>query len=69
MACKRLNSSDRHFADLAPTEHVWEFKGLEKFMNYSCYVRAYNNFGNGTWSDELVISTDEDGMIINISES
>jgi len=60
VACKRLNSSDGHFADLAANERNWEFKELEKFMNYSCCMRAYNNFGNGTWSEELVISTDED---------
>ena len=61
MTCKRGNSSDRHFADLASEERKWEFKGLKKFMNYSCWLRAYNNFGNGSWSEELVISTDEDG--------
>ena len=35
---------------------------MEKYTNYSCRLRAYNNFGNGTWSKQLLISTDEDGM-------
>ncbi|KAJ7365081.1 hypothetical protein OS493_007727 [Desmophyllum pertusum] len=60
VTCARRNTSDRHFVDLAPAVHNWAFKGLEKFRNYSCWLRAYNHFGNGTWSEELVISTDED---------
>ena len=50
---------------LEAKDRNWEFKGLEKFMQYGCWVRAYNNFGNGTWSEELVILTDEDGMSVN----
>ena len=61
--CKRSNSSVRHFVDVASEKRKWEFKGLQKFTNYSCCLRAYNNFGNGSWSKELVISTDEDGML------
>ena len=64
VVCERLNSSERHFIDLVPGVRNWEFKELEKFTNYSCWLRAYNNFGNGTWSKELVISTDEDGRLI-----
>ena len=62
VVCERRNSSGRHFTDLPPEERNVTFKGLEKFINYSCWLRAYNNFGNGTWSEELVIPTDEDGM-------
>ena len=47
-----------------PADRNWDFKGLEKFTNYSCWLRAFNNFGNGTWSKELVVSTDEDGKFI-----
>ena len=64
MACKRPNTSDRHFVDLSPAEHTWVLNGLHIYRNYSCWLRAYNNYGNGTWSKELVISTDEDGMLI-----
>ena len=67
VVCERLNSTDRHFVHLAPGESNWEFKELDKFTTYSCWVRAYNNFGNGTWSKKLVILTDEDGMLIEIS--
>ena len=63
VACERPNTSERHFVDLSPVEHSWVFKGLEKFRNYSCWLRAFNNFGNGTWSGELLISTNEDGML------
>lgn len=62
--CERHNSSDRHFKVLGTGERHWEFKGLEKYMNYSCYVRAFNSFGNGNRSEKLVISTDEDGMLL-----
>ena len=61
LLCEKLNSSSRHFAKLAPEIRKWEFKGLEKFTNYSCWLRAFNNFGNGTWSKVLTVSTDEDG--------
>lgn len=63
MACERPQTSDRHVVHLSPAEHSWVFEGLEKFSNYSCWMRADNNFGNGTWSDELVISTNDDGML------
>lgn len=65
LACERPNMSDRHFVDLSPAEHNWVFKMLHKYRNYSCYLRAYNNYGNGTWSKELVVSTDEDGRLDN----
>ena len=55
--------SDRHFEALVPTKHNWTFGGLHKYTNYTCRLRAYNNFGTGNWSEELVISTDEDGML------
>lgn len=64
VACERPNTSDTHLVDLSPIEHSWVFKGLEKFSNYSCWLRAHNNFGNGTWSEELIILTDEDGMLM-----
>ncbi|KAK2556836.1 Cell adhesion molecule Dscam2, partial [Acropora cervicornis] len=41
-------------------KHSGVLSGLKKYRNYTCSVRAYNNFGNGTWSEKLVISTDED---------
>ena len=64
VTCKRGNSTDRHFADVkSAKKRKWKFEGLKRFMNYSCRLRAYNNFGNGNWSKELVISTDEDGMV------
>ena len=63
VACKEINSSDSNFAEFLPDEHSWVLKGLQKFTNYSCWLRAYNNFGNGTWSEGLVISTDEAGML------
>lgn len=40
--------------------HNGVFRGLKKYRRYTCSVRAYNNFGNGTWSEKLVISTAED---------
>ena len=63
VACRRQNSSEIHFKDLGDGVKRYEFKRLEKFTNYSCRLRAYNNFGNGTWSGEVVILTDEDGML------
>ncbi|KAL9976279.1 hypothetical protein ACROYT_G013562 [Oculina patagonica] len=61
VACERMgNVSDRHFENLGPTENNWTFQGLQKYKNYSCQLRAHNNYGNGAWSEELVISTDED---------
>ncbi|XP_078364006.1 uncharacterized protein LOC144648262 [Oculina patagonica] len=61
VACERVsNVSDRHVKHLGPTEHNWTFKRLHKYRNYSCWLRAYNNYRNGTWSEKLVISTDED---------
>lgn len=62
--CERPNSTAKHFANIKSGSHSCEFKGLEKFTNYSCRLRAYNTFGNGTWSKKLVISTDEDGRLI-----
>ena len=44
-------------------KHSGVLSGLKKYRNYTCSVRAYNNFGNGTWSEKLVISSDEDGML------
>ena len=35
--------------------------GLRKFTNYSCRVRAINNFGNGSWSGLVTAVTDEGG--------
>ena len=55
------NTPERHFKDLPPEKHDWVIGSLEEYTNYSCSVMAYNNFGNGTRSEELVISTDEDG--------
>ena len=65
VACERVsNVSDRHSDDISvPTKHDWTFKGLQKYRNYRCWLRAYNNFGIGNWSEKLVISTDEDGML------
>ncbi|KAL9976277.1 hypothetical protein ACROYT_G013560 [Oculina patagonica] len=60
VVCERPNTLDRHFVDLSPSEHKWVSEGLQKYTNYSCWLRAYNNYGNGTWSEELVILTDED---------
>ena len=62
MACEKLDFTDEHFVDTKSEHHNCEFTGMEKYTNYSCRLRAYNNFGNGTWSKQLVISTDEDGM-------
>ena len=61
---KDLTRLRGHIVHLSPAERSWVFKGLQKFSNYSCWLRAYNNFGNGNWSEELVISTNEDGMLI-----
>ncbi|CAH3161248.1 unnamed protein product, partial [Porites lobata] len=62
LACIRLHSTEEYSINLSHVQLKWVFKGLRKFTNYSCRLRAYNRFGNGTWSKELVISTDEDGM-------
>ena len=62
-SCKAVKSSDSYFAEFLPEEHHWELKGLKTFANYSCWLRAYNNYGNGSWSEELVISTDDAGML------
>ena len=62
VACEKLDFTDEHFVDTKSEHHKCEFRGMEKYTNYSCRLRAYNNFGNGTWSKQLVISTDEDGM-------
>ena len=62
MACEKLDFTDEHFVDTKSEHHKCEFRGMEKYTNYSCRLSAYNNFGNGTWSKQLVISTDEDGM-------
>ena len=69
VVCKKRNSTDKHFAGIKFGSHRWEFKGLKKFTNYSCRLRAYNTFGNGTWSQQLEISTDEDGMSVNRENS
>lgn len=61
LACIRLHSTEEYTTNLSPVQLKWVFKGLRKFTNYSCRLRAYNRFGNGTWSKELVTSTDEDG--------
>lgn len=62
LACIRLHLTEEYSTNLSHVQLKWVFKGLRKFTNYSCRLRAYNRFGNGTWSKELVISTDEDGM-------
>lgn len=62
LACLRLNSTEEHSVNLPSAKLNWMFKGLRKFTSYSCRLRAYDRFGNGTWSKKLVISTDEDGM-------
>ena len=63
VACNLVNCSEGQVIDLPRENHSCVFRGLEKYKNYSCCLRAYNNFGNGSWSEELVISTDEDGMM------
>ncbi|XP_068721500.1 uncharacterized protein [Montipora capricornis] len=60
VACNLVNCSEGQVMDLPRENHSCVFRGLEKYKNYSCCLRAYNNFGNGSWSEELVISTDED---------
>ncbi|XP_068721575.1 uncharacterized protein [Montipora capricornis] len=60
VACDLVNCSEGQVMDLPRENHSFVFRGLEKYKNYSCCLRAYNNFGNGSWSEELVISTDED---------
>ncbi|XP_068680678.1 uncharacterized protein [Montipora foliosa] len=61
VACNlQVNCSEGQVMDLPRGNHSCVFRGLEKYKNYSCCLRAYNNFGNGSWSEELVISTDED---------
>ncbi|XP_068725120.1 uncharacterized protein [Montipora capricornis] len=60
VACNLVNCSEEQVMDLPRENHSCVFRGLEKYKNYSCCLRAYNNFGNGSWSEELVISTDED---------
>ncbi|XP_068721502.1 uncharacterized protein [Montipora capricornis] len=60
VACNLVNCSEGQVMDLPRENHSCVFRGLEKYKNYSCCLRAYNNFGNGSWSKELVISTDED---------
>ena len=49
--------------DMPLGNHSCVFIELEEYRNYSCCLRAYNNFGNGIWSKKLVITTDEDGML------
>ena len=61
LACLRLHSREEHSVNLPSVQLNWMFKGLRKFTSYSCRLRAYDRFGNGTWSEKLVISTDEDG--------
>ncbi|XP_068700490.1 uncharacterized protein [Montipora foliosa] len=60
VACDLVNCSEGQVMDLPRENHSFVFRGLEKYKKYSCCLRAYNNFGNGSWSKELVISTDED---------
>jgi len=62
VTCEKFDFTDEYFVDTKSEHHNCEFTGMEKYTNYSCRLRAYNNFGNGTWSKQLVISTDEDGM-------
>ncbi|CAH3161246.1 unnamed protein product [Porites lobata] len=59
LACLRLHSTEEHSVNLPSAQLNWMFKGLRKFTSYSCRLRAYDRFGNGTWSEKLVI-TDED---------
>ncbi|CAH3025892.1 unnamed protein product [Porites evermanni] len=63
LACVRLSSTEEHSVNLSSGQLNWVFKGLRKFTNYSCRLRAYNRFGSSTWSKQLVISTDEDGRV------
>lgn len=63
--CKAVKSSENYSAEFLPEEHRWELKGLKTFANYRCWIRAYNNYGNGSWSEGLVISTDEAGMLLS----
>lgn len=62
LVCIGLHFTEEHFENLSSGKLKWVFKGMRKFTNYSCRLRAYNKFRNGTWSKRLVISTDEDGM-------
>ena len=62
LVCIRLHSTEEHLESLPSGQLKWVFEGLREFTNYSCRLRAYNKFGNGTWSKQLVISTEEDGM-------
>lgn len=61
--------SDRHFKNLTTTKRDWRFEKLQKYRNYSCQLRAYNNFGIGNWSGRLVISTDEDGKYSQVTKA
>lgn len=62
LACRRLHSTEEHSVNVSYGQLECIFKELRKFTNYSCRLRAYNRFGNGKWSKQVVISTDEDGM-------
>ena len=62
VTCILSNSSEAPKIE-SPKNHNGVFRGLKKYRRYTCSVRAYNNFGNGTWSEKLVISTAEDGML------
>ena len=63
VACaKQTNGSTRSRKRVPVTVRHVTFTGLEKYTDYSCRVRAVNNFGNGTWSELVTVSTAEDGM-------
>ena len=59
MTCAKSNSSDSLFTRVKPAVKKVDFSELEIYTNYSCRVRAVNNFGNGTWSEVVTASTDE----------
>ncbi|XP_044175659.1 uncharacterized protein LOC114960826 isoform X2 [Acropora millepora] len=59
VTCTLSNSSEAPKIE-SLKNHNGVFTGLKEYRRYTFSVRAYNNFGNGTWSEKLVISTDED---------
>lgn len=61
--CKVVKFLDSYFVEFLFEEYYWELKGFKIFVNYSCWLRVYNNYGNGSWSEELVILIDDVGML------
>ena len=54
------NDSSTNFTFTTEGEEI-PIKGLDKFTPYLVTVSAFNEFGDGVFSDPIEIWTDEDG--------